>query len=118
MPAAGLLSPLWIYYRRMQFVRQRALQAIDPSVSFVVTVALAIAGAGYWALVIGAVAGTWTAALVTLATSPYRPRLRLGSPRPLPTRTRPQPTPGPARPSRHSARRRCGAPGPRHRLAS
>ena len=77
MPAAGLLSPLWIYYRRMQFVRQRALQAIDPLVSFVVTVALAVAGAGYWSLVIGAVAGTWSAALVIFATSPYRPRLRL-----------------------------------------
>ncbi len=78
MPAAGLLSPLWIYYRRMQFVRQRALQAIDPIVGFVVTVALAIAGMGYWSLVVGAVAGTWSAALVTLATSPYRPRLQLG----------------------------------------
>ena len=78
MPAAGLLSPLWIYYRRMQFVRQRTLQAIDPVVSFVLTIALAIAGLGYWSLVIGAVAGTWSAALVTLATSPHRPRLRLG----------------------------------------
>ena len=79
MPAAGLLSPLWIYYRRMQFVRQRTLQAIDPVLSFLVTVGLAIGGAGYWSLVIGAVAGTWSAALVTLATSPYRPRLRLGA---------------------------------------
>ena len=79
MPAAGLLSPLWIYYRRMQFVRQRTLQAIDPVVGFVVTVALAVAGVGYWSLVIGAVAGTWTAALVILATSPRRPRLRLGA---------------------------------------
>ncbi|MDQ4047784.1 MAG: oligosaccharide flippase family protein [Actinomycetota bacterium] len=78
MPAAGLLSPLWIYYRRMQFMRQRTLQAIDPVVGFFVTIALAIAGLGYWSLVIGAVAGTWAAALVTLATSPYRPRLRLG----------------------------------------
>ena len=78
MPAAGLLSPLWIYYRRMQFLRQRTLQAIDPVVSFVITISLAIAGLGYWSLVIGAVAGTWSAALVTLATSPHRPRLRLG----------------------------------------
>ena len=78
MPAAGLMSPLWIYYRRMQFLRQRTLQAIDPVVGFVVTIALAIAGAGYWSLVVGAVAGTWSAGLVTFATSPYRPRLRLG----------------------------------------
>ena len=77
MPAAGLLSPLWIYYRRMQFLRQRTLQAIDPVVSFGVTIGLAIGGLGYWSLVVGAVAGTWSAALVTLATSPQRPRLRL-----------------------------------------
>ena len=78
MPSAGLMSPLWIYYRRMQFLRQRTLQAIDPLVGFVVTVGLAIAGLGYWSLVIGAVAGTWSAAIVTMVTSPYRPHLRFG----------------------------------------
>ena len=33
----------------MEFVRQRLLQAVDPIVGFVVAVALAVAGAGYWA---------------------------------------------------------------------
>src|SRR5436190_497814 len=46
IPAYVLQTPIWIFYRRMDFVRQRALQAIDPVVSFVVTVGLAIAGAG------------------------------------------------------------------------
>jgi len=77
LPAAALTSPLWIYYRRMQFVRQRTLQAADPVVGFVVTIALAAAGAGYWSLVIGSVAGAWSAALLAVVTSPYRIRLRL-----------------------------------------
>lgn len=71
VPAAALQMPIWIHYRRMDFVRQRSLQAIDPVVGFVVTVALAIAGAGYWSLVIGAVAGGWAAAAAAVATSPY-----------------------------------------------
>src|SRR5581483_5238044 len=51
-------APLLIYYRRMEFVRQRTLQAVDPVVGFVVSVAMAIAGAGYWAFVGGLAAGT------------------------------------------------------------
>ena len=34
----ALQSPFWIFYRRMDFVRQRTLQAVDPSSGFVVTV--------------------------------------------------------------------------------
>lgn len=74
--AIALQSPLWVYYRRMDFVRQRSLQAIDPVISFVVTVALAVAGFGYWSLVIGTVAGSWAAALVAMRSSPYKLRLR------------------------------------------
>jgi O-antigen/teichoic acid export membrane protein len=77
VPATALSSPLWIYYRRMQFVRQRLLEGIDPVVSFLVTVALAASGAGYWSLVIGMVAGAWAAALVAVVVSPYRLRIRL-----------------------------------------
>jgi polysaccharide transporter, PST family len=71
-----LQTPLWIYYRRMDFVRQRALQAIEPALGFVVTVALAAAGAGYWSLVIGFLAGSAAAALAALRYSPYRLALR------------------------------------------
>jgi len=76
LPAGALSAPLWVFYRKMEFVKQRTLQAIDPLVGFVVTIALAVAGAGYWSFVIGAFAGVWAAALVAVRASPYRLRLR------------------------------------------
>lgn len=79
LPAGIFQAPLWIYYRKMEFVRQRALQAVDPIVGFVVTIGLAIAGAGYWALAIGLVAGAWSAAIAAVASSPFRLRLRYDS---------------------------------------
>jgi O-antigen/teichoic acid export membrane protein len=75
-PAMVLQAPLWVFYRRMDFVRQRLIQAVDPLVGFVVAVALAIAGAGYWSFVGGALAGTWASALVAVWRSPYRLRFR------------------------------------------
>jgi PST family polysaccharide transporter len=76
IPALALQMPLWVQYRRMNFVRQRMLQLIDPVVTLVVTVALALAGLGVWALVIGALSGSYCAALVMIVTSPYSLRLR------------------------------------------
>jgi lipopolysaccharide exporter len=73
---SALQSPLWIYYRQMRFGRQRALQAIEPVVGLAVTAALGFAGAGVWSLVIGGVAGHWTAGLVALKSCPYPIRLR------------------------------------------
>lgn len=75
-PAVALQAPLWAFYRRMDYARQRRLQAWDPVVALVVTVALGAAGAGYWALVVGTVAGAWSAAVAALRASPYRIRLR------------------------------------------
>lgn len=72
LPAGALQSPLWIFYRRMQFARQRALGAVDPVVEFVVTIALAAAGARYWSLIGGALAGNYASAVVILRASPYR----------------------------------------------
>ena len=69
-------APLWIYYRRMEFARQRALQAVDPVVGFVVSLGLAIAGAGYWAFVGGLAAGACASSAVAVARSPFRVRLR------------------------------------------
>jgi len=69
-------TPLWVFYRRMQFARQRSLQAIDPIVGFAVSVVLAATGAGYWALVLGVLAGAWASALAALAYAPYKLRLR------------------------------------------
>jgi O-antigen/teichoic acid export membrane protein len=76
LPALALQSPVWVYYRRMDYVRQRTLQAADPLVAFTVTVALAAAGLGYWALVLGVAGGSWTGALIALRFSPYRLKLR------------------------------------------
>ena len=75
-PATALQMPLWAFYRRMQYARQRRLQMFDPITSFVVTIALAVAGLGFWALVIGSVAGSWTAGLIAVRASPYPLRFR------------------------------------------
>jgi lipopolysaccharide exporter len=72
LPAAAMQTPQWIFYRQMDFVRQRTLQAADPVIGFVATVALAVAGAGYWSLVLGALAGVLAGGFVTLRASPYR----------------------------------------------
>ncbi len=69
-------APLWIYYRRMEFVRQRSLQAVDPVVGFVVSVGMAVAGAGYWSFVGGLAAGTCAASAAAVWRSPLRVRLR------------------------------------------
>jgi O-antigen/teichoic acid export membrane protein len=65
-------APTWIFYRQMNFIRQRSLEAIEPVVMFVVTIGLAAAGASYWSLVIGAVVGAWAGGAAALVASPYR----------------------------------------------
>jgi PST family polysaccharide transporter len=74
--AGALQSPVWPYYRSMDFLRQRVLSSFEPVVGFVVAVALALAGAGVWALAVGMVAGAWAGALVAVARSPYPLRWR------------------------------------------
>jgi O-antigen/teichoic acid export membrane protein len=76
MPAVALQTPIWVFYRRMDFVKQRTLQALDPVAGFVVAVSLAIAGMGYWSLVIGQLAGSWLAGIVAARVSPYKLRFR------------------------------------------
>jgi len=76
IPAYALQAPLWVFYRRMDFVRQRTLQAVDPVVSFVVTVVAAALGAGYWSFLAGLLAGGWINALLILRASPYPLRWR------------------------------------------
>jgi len=76
MPLIALQTPIWVFYRRMDFVRQRILQSFDPIISFVVTIGLALAGVGLWSLVIGTFAGSITAALVAIFNSPYKLRFR------------------------------------------
>ena len=78
LPATAFTSPVWVYYRQLRYLRQRLLLAVDPVVAFVVTIGLAVNGAGYWSLVIGLVSGPWAAAAVVAVTrsSPYPMRLR------------------------------------------
>src|SRR3954447_9437750 len=77
LPAIALPAPIWVYSRSLDFMQQRRLQAIDPVVGFVLTVGLAVAGAGYWSLLVGTLAGAWATAAAALIVSPYRLALRL-----------------------------------------
>jgi O-antigen/teichoic acid export membrane protein len=74
--AFALQAPTWVFFRRMDFLRQRMLQAIVPVVTFCVTVPLAAAGVGVWSLVIGPAVGNAAAAAAAIAASPYPLRLR------------------------------------------
>lgn len=76
LPSAALQFPLAIFYRQLDFRRLRRLQAVEPIVAFIVTLALAVLGAGYWSFVAGAVAGSWAGSIVALRVSPYRLALR------------------------------------------
>jgi O-antigen/teichoic acid export membrane protein len=76
VPAMAFQAPLWIFYRSMDFLRQRALLAVDPVVSFILTLSLAVAGAGYWSFVIAYVVGAWAAAATAIRFSPHPLRLR------------------------------------------
>jgi O-antigen/teichoic acid export membrane protein len=76
LAADALQAPFWIYYRRMDFARQRLLGAIEPVVGAVVAIGLAVAGFGYWALALGFVAGAWAGATVALVTCPFAVRWR------------------------------------------
>jgi lipopolysaccharide exporter len=71
VPAQSFKAVVWIHYREMNYGRQRTLQAVDPVVSFVATIALAAAGLGYWSLVLGFVIGIWAGSAVAAAVSPY-----------------------------------------------
>jgi O-antigen/teichoic acid export membrane protein len=74
--AQSFKTPVWIFYRDLRYARQRAIEAVDPIVSFVVTIGLAVAGVDYWSLVIGYAAGVLASGAVAVAASPYRLALR------------------------------------------
>jgi len=76
VPISALETPIWIPYRRLEFLRQRTLLSVDPLVAFAVTVVLGVAGLGYWCLVIGSLAGVIVGSAVAVATCPYPIRLR------------------------------------------
>lgn len=75
-PVIALHTPTWVFYRRMDFRRQRLLESFNPGVTFLVTVGLALAGAGFWSLVVGTLAGSVAMAIVAVRYSPYKLRFR------------------------------------------
>ena len=76
MPLIALQTPMWVFYRRMDFVKQRLLQSLQPLTTFVVTVTLAVSGVGFWSLVIGTACGSIVTAAVAVRYSPYALRFR------------------------------------------
>ncbi len=74
--ALALQSPGWIFFRRMDYLKQRSLQGIVPVVAFVVTIPLAATGFGVWSLVVGPLAGNLAGAIAAIVVSPYRLKLR------------------------------------------
>jgi O-antigen/teichoic acid export membrane protein len=74
--AFALQAPTWVFFRRMDFARQRLLQGVVPVVTFAVTVPLAVAGAGVWSLVIGPAAGNLAGVIAAVRASPYPLALR------------------------------------------
>jgi PST family polysaccharide transporter/lipopolysaccharide exporter len=74
--AFALQAPLWIFFRQMDFIRQRSLQAVVPLTTFAVTVPLVVAGVGVWSLVIGGFAGNVASATLAIRVSPYRLGIR------------------------------------------
>jgi O-antigen/teichoic acid export membrane protein len=75
-PLLALQTPIWVFYRRMDFLKQRLLQSVEPVISCAVTIALALAGVGLWSLVIGALTGSVVASAVAVRHSPYKLRFR------------------------------------------
>jgi O-antigen/teichoic acid export membrane protein len=73
----ALQAPAWIFFRRMDFLRVRILQALVPLATFCVTVPLAAVTGSVWSLVIGPAVGNTVAILAGLRLSPYKLRVRL-----------------------------------------
>lgn len=76
MPLIALQAPIWIFYRRLEFLKQRLLASVLPVVTFVVTVSLALFGMGFWSIVIGTFVGSVVSAATAVSVSPYRLRFR------------------------------------------
>ena len=74
--AMALQAPLWVFFRRMEYARQRVLQAIQPVVTFAVTVPLAADDFGVYSIVVGTAAGYAAAVAAALVASPFALRLR------------------------------------------
>jgi O-antigen/teichoic acid export membrane protein len=77
--ALAFQTPTWIFYRRLQYFRQRSIEIVDPLVSTVAMLALLAAGMGIWGLAIGGLIGSVAGAAVALRANPYPLRIRWDS---------------------------------------
>src|SRR3954467_5077131 len=77
--AFALQAPQWVFFKRMDYVRVRALQAIVPLGTVLVAVPLLLLGVGVWALVIGPFVANVAAIVAAWWVSPYAFRLRGGA---------------------------------------
>jgi O-antigen/teichoic acid export membrane protein len=75
LPGLAFQFPISVWYRRMDFGRQRLLMSIDPVVGFIVTIACAAAGLSYWSLIVGVTVGAWVGGIAAVLSCPYRLRL-------------------------------------------
>src|SRR3954468_17868039 len=69
--AFALQAPQWVFFKRMDYLRLRTLQAIVPLGTVAVAVPLLLAGVGVWALVIGPLCGNALAVLAAWRVSPF-----------------------------------------------
>jgi O-antigen/teichoic acid export membrane protein len=74
--AFALQAPQWVFFKRMEYVRLRSLQAIVPLGTVLVVVPLLLGGVEVWALVIGPFVANVAAIVAAWRASPYRFRLR------------------------------------------
>lgn len=75
--AFALQAPVWVFFREMDYRRQRSLQAVQPLVTFAVMIPLVAAtGVGVWGIVIGTAAGHLASVAIARRHSPYRLALR------------------------------------------
>src|SRR3954471_24180443 len=74
--AFALQAPQWVFFKRMDYLRLRTLQAMVPLVTVAVAVPLLLAGVQVWALVIGPFCANVAAIVAAWRASPYRFRLR------------------------------------------
>jgi glycosyltransferase involved in cell wall biosynthesis/O-antigen/teichoic acid export membrane protein len=74
---AFLNLPGALYLRELEYRRRNIITSIGPAVNFTVTVTLALAGAGVWSPIAGAVAALVASGGVIAWAAPLRPRIRL-----------------------------------------
>lgn len=75
--ATAFQTPTWIFYRRLEYFRQRSIEAVDPVVTTVAILGLLIAGTGVWGLAIGTLTGAVAGAIAATVASPYPLGFRL-----------------------------------------